>query len=82
MLPHTLQSYVRAVHFRPFRLVMTGGKTYEIRHPELIRVGMDVIIYYYASPPDAPFDRWESVSLSLIQNVEPIDVPAASGTGP
>jgi hypothetical protein len=25
--------------FRPFRLHMAGGRTFEVRHPEMIKVG-------------------------------------------
>jgi len=79
MRPDTLLSYVRAAPFRPFRLVMNSGKVYDVRHPEMIRVGRDVAIYYHAPAPDAPFDRWESLSLLLIQNIEHLEQPARDG---
>jgi hypothetical protein len=80
MRPDTIQTYCRAQPFQPFRLVMNSGKTYDVRHPETIAVGRDVLIYYHRPQPNAPFDRWESVSLLLIQNVEHLD-PAASTPG-
>lgn len=80
MRPETLQSYVRSQSFRPFRIVMNSGKVYDVRHPEVIAVGRDVIIYYHRTHPDAPFNRWESVSLLLMQNVEHLDQPATPPT--
>jgi hypothetical protein len=77
----TLQTWVRTQPFRPFRIVMTSGTQYEIRHPEMIRVGKDFFNFYYATPPDAPADRWETVSLLLIENVRPIDMPAPAAPG-
>jgi len=83
MRPDTLLSYVRAAPFRPFRLVMNSGRVFDVRHPEMIRVGRDVLNYYYADPPDGPFERWDTVSLVLIEHIEPLDAPpAASVNGP
>jgi hypothetical protein len=79
--PDTLLSYVRAAPFRPFRLVMNSGRAFDIRHPETIRVGRDVFHYYHAETPDAPFDRWDTVSLLLIERVETIETPASASGG-
>jgi len=73
MRPETVQSYVRAVPFRPFRIVLNSGRAFEVRHPEMVRVGRDVVLYFHATEPDAPFDRWDSVSLSLVERIEPIE---------
>jgi hypothetical protein len=70
--PEALLSYVRAQQFRPFRIVMNSGRAYEVRHPEMIRVGRDFFNFYYASPPDDPADKWDTVSLVLIDHVEHI----------
>ncbi len=83
MRPDALQAYVRAQPFRPFRIVMNSGKQYDVRRPETIAVGRDVCIYYYRDQPGAPFERWESVSLLLMQNVEHLEqhAPPATGNG-
>jgi hypothetical protein len=82
--PATLQTYLRAEPFRPFRVIMNSGKTYDIRHPELVRLGKDFFNYYYATPPDAPAERWETVSLLVVQNIQHLEEPAkpATGNGP
>ena len=72
MRDQSILSYVRAEPFRPFRIVMNSGKSYEVGHPETIAVGRDVFIYYHRQQPNQPFDRWESVSLLLVQNVEQV----------
>jgi hypothetical protein len=64
---------VRATPFAPFRIVLNSGKTYDIRHPEMIAVGRDVCNYCHRPATDQPFDRWETVSLLLIQNIEHLD---------
>jgi len=83
MRADSLLPYVRSQPFRPFRIVMNSGKAYEVRHPETIAVGQDVCLYYYRPQPGAPFERWESVSLLLVQNVEHLEqtVPPATGNG-
>ncbi len=71
MLPSTLQSYVRAQPFRPFRIVMNSGKTYDVRHPEMIHVGRNFFLHFQTATPQDEFpDRWETVSLLLVQNVQ------------
>jgi hypothetical protein len=71
-------TFVRAVPFRPFRLVLNSGRAYDVRHPEMVRVGRDTVIYFYETPPDAPFDRFEFVSLLLIERVEHLEVTTPS----
>ncbi len=82
MRNNSILSYVKAVPFRPFRIVMNSGKSYDVRHPETIAVGRDTFIYYYRQQPDQPFfDRWESVSLLLVQDVEHLDHGTANKHG-
>jgi len=82
MYAEELLTYCRAIPFRPFRLVMNSGKTYDIRHPEMARVTLSAVYVFFADSPDRPAQRVEAVSLSLIQNVEHIDSPAAAGGSP
>ncbi len=81
MRPETLLAYIRAMPFRPFRVTTNGGHVFDVRHPEMLRVGRDVFNYYYADPPDAPFDRWDTVSLLLVERVEHLCAPATAATG-
>jgi hypothetical protein len=38
MTPQTLLGYVKAEPFRPFQIHMASSRTFEIRHPESIKV--------------------------------------------
>ena len=82
MRNHSILSHVQAVPFRPFRIVMNSGKSYDVCHRETIAIGRDVCIYYHRQQPDQPFfDRWESVSLLLVQDVEHLDHGTANKHG-
>lgn len=77
MLPTDILAYTRAVPFRPFHIVLNSGKTYEVQHPEMVNVTTLTLHYYYRADPETPGERWETVSLPLIQNIEHIDAPAS-----
>ena len=46
MRPDELQGLLRAGFFRPFRMHLTGGKTAEVRHPELAVVEKSIVWIY------------------------------------
>lgn len=77
MTPIDILAYTRAVPFRPFQVTLNSGKFYEIRHPEMIAVSESSLIYVHRTHPDQP-GKWETVSLSLIQNIEHTDSPAST----
>ena len=71
-------NYLRAVPFRPFRIHMASGRTFDVRHPEMVRVGRGVLILFtFVSDEPDIFDRWDTVSLMLIENVSHYEAPAA-----
>ena len=45
--------YVAAEPFRPFRIKMASGSTFEIRHPEMILVGRTSVRVYTAPEGDS-----------------------------
>jgi hypothetical protein len=66
--------YVAAEPFRPFRIKMASGQTFEIRHPEMILVGRtSVRVYTYPEPDSGNGARWHDVSLMLMETLEPIE---------
>ncbi|REJ92573.1 MAG: hypothetical protein DWQ34_12705 [Planctomycetota bacterium] len=70
--------YVDAEPFRPFRIQMVSGRTFDIRHPENIRVGEHaVVVFEYQSDNDRVFERFKMLGLSLIETIEHIDSPMA-----
>jgi hypothetical protein len=77
MRPDDLLTWVRERPSRPFRICWNSGRTYDIRHPELLRVGRSSINRYrYAGEPEDPYERMEMVGLLLIERIEPIEAPA------
>jgi hypothetical protein len=66
--------YVAAEPFRPFRIRMASGQSFEIRHPEMILVGRTSVRVYEPSEPDSGKpDYWHDVSFMLMETVEPVD---------
>jgi hypothetical protein len=63
---------------RPFRIRMNSGRTFEIRHPEMVRVGRrDLLIFTFVSDAADVYDRWENVSLVLIESLSPLESSVA-----
>lgn len=76
-------SYLKAEPFRPFRIHIAGGATFDVRHPEMARVGQtSMILFTFVSDNPEIFDRWDTVSLVLMERVSQLESTAASnGTG-
>jgi hypothetical protein len=71
--------YVAAEPFRPFRIKMASGATFEIHHPEMILVGRTSVRVY--TPPEGESgngEHWHDVSLMLMETLEPLE---SSSTG-
>jgi hypothetical protein len=78
MTPRELLNYVQAEPFRPFRIRTNSGRSFEIRHPEMVRVGRrDLLIFTFVSDSPEVYDRWESVSLLLIESLSHLETSAA-----
>ena len=72
---------LQAVPFHPFRVVMHGGKVYEIRHSEVVKVGRSSWWYYFIPAPEGFADRYDVLSFLLIERIE-VAVPIlASSNG-
>jgi hypothetical protein len=66
--------WLKAAPFQPFRIHLNSGQTYEIRHPEMLRVGRSSMnVYTYSGEPSDPYERMEMVSLLLIERIEPLE---------
>jgi hypothetical protein len=80
MRPDDLLTWTRATPFVPFRIRLNSGRTFDIRHAEMLRVGRSSVnVYTFAGEPSDPFDRMEMMSLVLIESIQPIEAthPAA-----
>jgi hypothetical protein len=80
LYPEALQSYTRAEPFRPFIITMMTGRTYEIRHPEMIRVMRDYFVFFHTSPADEDYNRFETVSLLQVDRINAIEQTAPPAT--
>jgi len=71
-------NYLQAQPFRPFRIRMNSGRTFDIRHPEMVRVGRrDLLIFTFISDSPGVYDRSENGSLLLVESLSPLEAPVA-----
>jgi hypothetical protein len=74
MRAEDLLTWVRAAPFAPFRIRLNSGRIFDIRHPEMLRVGRtSANVYSFAGEPADPYEKMEMISLVLIESVEPIE---------
>ena len=76
--PRAVLDYVKAEPFRPFRVHMASGKTFDIRHPEMVKVlKSHLLVFSYAGDtPDIP-DEWVSASLMLAESISHLESQVA-----
>jgi hypothetical protein len=78
MAPEELSNAVKQQPFEPFRLVMTNGIHYDIRHPDLLWVGRwTAHVGLTEQPGQTLFERSVRVDLLHITRIEPLDTPAS-----
>jgi len=66
--------------FRPFRIKLASGQSFEIRDPERIMVGLTSVSIHFATGPDR--DRtWHEMPLSLLETIGPLDAPVPQANG-
>ncbi|HLJ92233.1 MAG TPA: hypothetical protein VKU02_03480 [Gemmataceae bacterium] len=66
--------------FVPFGIVLTDGRTYEIRHPGLLLLGKrSAVVGLVGDPADTVYDRYLTIALLHIARLEPLDTSAVSG---
>jgi hypothetical protein len=76
MTKQTMQGYVKAEPFRRFRLHLVSGRTFDIRHPEMIKVLQSSILVFTAAGESQDLsDEWETVSLKLIESISHLEAP-------
>jgi hypothetical protein len=80
MAPEELREVLRQQPFQPFRLVMTDGKTYDVRHPDLMMVGRrSAMVGLTGQPGRTYYERAVQVDLLHVIRLEPLEgAPSAS----
>lgn len=86
MDPQELASAVRRRPFTPFRLTLTEGSTYDVRHPEFCMVGKRSAIVGLAPLDEAQqlFDYSVTLDLLHVVKLEPLESlapPKSNGSG-
>ena len=72
---------VFAEPFRPFRIHTASGQTFEVRHPEDVRLGRSIVAVYTTPGTDPKGSYcWEKISLSDIESIGPLDAALTSGS--
>ncbi len=69
-----LGDHVLAEPFRPFRIRMASGQTFEVRHPEMILVGRNTARIYTTAASNG-HEAWHEVSLLMVESLEPTGRP-------
>ena len=78
MSPQEVLGYVKAQPFRPFRIRMASDRTFEICHPKMVRVGRSsVVIFSYTSDDPEVYDKWDTMSLVLIESISHLEASVA-----
>lgn len=62
--------------FKPFRLVMSSGMTYEVRHPEVVLLTRTSILVGIDDPGDGVPAESKICSLLHVSAIEPINAPS------
>jgi hypothetical protein len=71
--PRVMIDFITAEPFRAFRIHMASGRSFEIRRPEMVRVGRSsMTVFMKPEKDDSQQERWQEVSFMLLESVEPL----------
>jgi hypothetical protein len=83
MTEEDLKTAVRRQPFEPFRVKLTTGEMFDIRHPELIMVGRrSAIIGLTDDPNSLSYDRTYKVDLFHVVSIEDLTKAPKGTNGP
>lgn len=78
-----IQARLRAKPFHPFRIVASEGLRYDVKHPDLVLVGVrDIMIGFPGPTNPTAYDRVTRLALVHIVSLEDLPVPAPSPNRP
>ena len=83
MTPNDVLQALRRRPFEAFRIQVSDGSTYEVRHPELVMVGLGSLSIgiQVAEQPLPVYQRVETVSLRHVVKLIPLEASKATGNG-
>jgi hypothetical protein len=74
MVPKDFVTLQRQEPFRPFRVTLTDGQTYDVIHPQLMMVGTDLMIGFPRKGYDQPiFERHVWLPYADIKQVDMLE---------
>jgi hypothetical protein len=74
MSPMELRESLRQQPFEPFRIVLTDGGAYDVRHPDLLWVGQrSAYVGLTGEPGQTLFERAVKLDLLHITQIVPLD---------
>lgn len=75
MARRNLFRYVDSEPFQPFRIKMTSGETFEIRHPEMIAISRTTahVFTSVSEDSDDSKQREREIAILLIESIEPLE---------
>jgi hypothetical protein len=77
-----LQTALRTRPFRPFRMHVSGGETFDVRHSELCMPGYNSVLLGLPSPDDADspvYARYTVIDLNHVIRLEPLESSKKAG---
>ena len=78
MTVQTFRDLLKAQPFQPFRLVMSSGEKYEVKHPEMAwLLRTDILVGIDESRDGLP-TRFKICSYLHVTAIEPIDSPVSA----
>ena len=83
---HDVLRHLNQQPFRPFRVHMSGGRVYEVRHPELAMVSPSFVLIGLTRQEGSPLraiDDFVEIALMHITEIEPVagGAPPAEASG-
>ena len=79
MTSANFQDLLRQKPFRPFRLVMSSGESYEVRHPEMAWVTKNDILVGVDVTDDGTPAEFRICPMFHVATVEPLSTDAQAG---
>lgn len=81
MTKQTIQGYIKAEPFRPFRVHLVSGRTFDIRHPEMVKLLQSTLLVFKpAANAQELTDEWETLSLMLMESISHLETSAQEST--
>jgi len=80
MGPDDVLHLLRARPFQPFRISLSDGQAYEVRHPEMAMVSRSTVLLGIPGPrgADGPVERFVTCALVHIARIELLDGASTS----